>query len=315
MWYSDNLKSIGHTPLIRLNRLTQGCKANVLVKVEGRNPSYSVKCRVGAALIWDAEQRGLIMPGIELIEATSGNSGIAFAAMAAARGLSVTLTMPDNMSLERQALLRAYGAKLVLTESSLGMRGAIAKASDIAANANDQQRYLLLEQFNNPANPAIHEQTTGPEIWHDTNGVVDIFVAGVGTGGTMTGVSRFLKHHCRHKVLTIAVEPSASPVLSQLYAGIQPTPSTHGIQGIGAGFLPDNLDMALVDAIELVTDAEAIEYTRRLAGQEGILAGISSGAAVAVAMRYAKNPDYAGQSIVVILPDSGERYLSSGLFQ
>lgn len=313
MWYSDNLQSIGHTPLIRLNRLTQGCKANVLVKVEGRNPSYSVKCRVGAALIWDAEQRGLIQPGIELIEATSGNSGIALAAMAAARGLSVTLTMPDNMSMERQALLRAYGAKLVLTESSLGMRGAIAKASDIAAN--DPQRYLLLEQFNNPANPAIHQQTTGPEIWHDTNGVVDIFVAGVGTGGTMTGVSRFLKQHCRHKVLTIAVEPSASPVLSQLRAGIPPTPSTHGIQGIGAGFLPGNLDMRLVDAIEQVTDAEAIEYTRRLAGQEGILAGISSGAAIAVAMRYAEHPDYAGQSIVVILPDSGERYLSSGLFR
>jgi cysteine synthase len=313
MWYSDNLQSIGHTPLIRLNRLTQGCKANVLVKVEGRNPSYSVKCRVGAALIWDAEQRGLIQPGIELIEATSGNSGIALAAMAAARGLSVTLTMPDNMSMERQALLRAYGAKLVLTESSLGMRGAIAKASDIAAN--DPQRYLLLEQFNNPANPAIHQQTTGPEIWHDTNGVVDIFVAGVGTGGTMTGVSRFLKKLCRHKVLTIAVEPSVSPVLSQLRAGIPPTPSTHGIQGIGAGFLPGNLDMSLVDTIEQVTDSEAIEYTRRLAGQEGILAGISSGAAIAVAMRYAEHPDYAGQSIVVMLPDSGERYLSSGLFR
>ncbi|MBS4052577.1 MAG: cysteine synthase A [Methylomonas sp.] len=313
MWYADNLQSIGRTPLIRLNRLTQNSKANVLVKVEGRNPSYSVKCRVGAALIWDAEQRGLIQPGIELIEATSGNSGIALAAMAAARGLSVTLTMPENMSRERQTLLRAYGAKLLLTESSLGMRGAIDRANEIAAKK--PQRYLLLEQFENPANPAIHEHTTGPEIWHDTNGVVDIFVAGVGTGGTMTGVSRFLKLHCRHQVLSIAVEPSASPILSQLRAGIPPTPSTHGIQGIGAGFLPGNLDMALVDAIEQVTDAEAIEYTRRLAGQEGILAGISSGAAVAAAMRFAENPDYAGKTIVVILPDSGERYLSSGLFR
>ena len=312
MWYSDNLQAIGHTPLIRLNRLTQGCKANVLVKVEGRNPSYSVKCRVGSALIWDAEQRGLIQPGIALIEATSGNSGIALAAMAAARGLSVTLTMPDNMSLERQALLRAYGAKLVLTEGRLGMRGAIAKASDMAAN--DPQRYLLLEQFKNPANPAIHEQTTGPEIWHDTNGVVDIFVAGVGTGGTMTGVSRFLKQHCRQQVLTIAVEPSASPVLSQLRAGIPPTPSTHGIQGIGAGFLPGNLDLNLVDVIEQVADEEAIAYARRLAKEEGILAGISSGAAVAAAMRFACDAEYAQKTIVAILPDSGERYLTSRLF-
>jgi cysteine synthase len=314
MWYTDNLQSIGHTPLIRLNRLTQGGKATVLVKVEGRNPSYSVKCRVGAALIWDAEQRGLLRPGMELIEATSGNSGIALAAMAAARGLSVTLTMPDNMSLERQALLRAYGAKLVLTESGLGMRGAIDQAVKIAAN--DPQHYLLLEQFNNPANPAIHEQTTGPEIWRDTDGVVDIFVAGVGTGGTMTGVSRFLKQHCHQKLLSVAVEPSVSPVLSQLRAGLTPTPAPpHGIQGIGAGFLPGNLDLSLVDVIAQVTDDEAIDYTRRLARQEGILAGISSGAAVAVAMRFAENPDYAGNTIVVILPDAGERYLSAGLFR
>jgi cysteine synthase len=313
MWYSDNLQSIGHTPLIRLNHLTQGGKATVLVKVEGRNPSYSVKCRVGAALIWDAEQRGLLRPGMELIEATSGNSGIALAAMAAARGLSVTLTMPDNMSLERQALLRAYGAKLVLTESGLGMRGAIDQAVKIAAN--DPQHYLLLEQFINPANPAIHEQTTGPEIWRDTNGVVDIFVAGVGTGGTMTGVSRFLKQHCHQKLLSVAVEPSISPVLSQLRAGLTPTPAPHGIQGIGAGFLPGNLDLSLVNVIAQVTDDEAIDYTRRLARQEGILAGISSGAAVAVAMRFAENPDYAGNTIVVILPDAGERYLSAGLFR
>lgn len=313
MWYTDNLQSIGQTPLIRLNRLTEGCKAKVLVKVEGRNPSYSVKCRVGAALIWDAEQRGLLRPGMELIEATSGNSGIALAAMAAARGLSVTLTMPDNMSLERQALLRAYGAKLVLTESGLGMRGAIDQAVKIAAN--DPQHYLLLEQFNNPANPAIHEQTTGPEIWRDTDGVVDIFVAGVGTGGTITGVNRFLKQHCHQKLLSVAVEPSVSPVLNQLRAGLTPTPAPHGIQGIGAGFLPGNLDLSLVDVIAQVTDDEAIDYTRRLARQEGILAGISSGAAVAVAMRFAENPDYAGNTIVVILPDAGERYLSAGLFR
>lgn len=259
----------------------------------------------GAALIWDAEQRGLIRPATELIEATRGNSGITLAAMAAARGLSVTLVMPDNMSAERQALLRAYGASLVLTDGSLGMCGAIDKANEIAGN--DPERFLLLEQFKNPANPAIHEQTTGPEIWRDTNGIIDVFVAGVGTGGTMTGVSRFLKRHCQHSMLIVAVEPASSPVLSQLRAGIPPTPTMHGIQGIGAGFLPGNLDMTLVDVIAQTTEAEAIEYTRRLARQGGILAGISSGAAVAVAMRYAENPDYAGKTIVVILPDSGER--------
>lgn len=313
MLYTDNLQSIGRTPLIRLNRITQGSKARVLVKVEGRNPSYSVKCRVGAALIWNAEQQGLIRPGIELIEATSGNSGIALAAMATSRGLNVTLTMPDNMSPERQALLRAYGARLILTEGRLGMRGAIDKATEIASA--DPRHYLLLEQFKNPANPAIHEQTTGPEIWRDTEGVIDVFVAGVGTGGTMTGVSRFIKRHCQHAMTSVAVEPAASPILSQLRAGLPPTASIHGIQGIGAGFLPGNLDLSLVDAIEQVTDEEAVDYSRRLAREEGILAGVSSGAAVAAAIRFAENPDYAGKTIVVILADAGERYLSSGLFQ
>ncbi|MDD1620208.1 MAG: cysteine synthase A [Methylococcaceae bacterium] len=312
MWYSDSSQSIGRTPLVRLNRITQGCKATVLVKVEGRNPSYSVKCRVGAALIWDAEKRGVIHPGTVLVEATSGNSGIALAAMAAARGLSVTLTMPDNMSLERQTLLRAYGAKLVLTDGNLGMRGAVEQANAIAAS--DPERYLLLEQFKNPANPGIHQQTTGPEIWRDTEGSIDVFVAGVGTGGTMTGVSRYLKQQCRHKVLAVAVEPAASPILSQLRTGLPQTPAPHGIQGIGAGFLPDNLDLSLVDVIAQVADEEAVAYARRLAKEEGILAGISSGAAVAAAMRFARDAEYAQKTIVVMLPDSGERYLTSRLF-
>lgn len=312
MWYSDNSQSIGHTPLVRLNRITQGCEATVLVKVEGRNPSYSVKCRVGAALIWDAEKRGVILPGTELVEATSGNSGIALAAMAAARGLPITLTMPDNMSLERQTLLRAYGAKLVLTDGRLGMRGAVEQTNAIAAS--DPERYLLLEQFNNPANPEIHQQTTGPEIWRDTDGAIDLFVAGVGTGGTITGVSRFLKQQCQHKLTTVAVEPASSPVLSQQRAGLSPTPGPHAIQGIGAGFLPNNLDLSLVDAIVQVTDDEAIDYARRLAKEEGILAGISSGAAIAAAMRFASDAEYAQKTIVAILPDSGERYLTSRLF-
>lgn len=312
MWYSDNSQSIGRTPLVRLNRITQGLKATVLCKVEGRNPSYSVKCRVGAALIWDAEQRGLIHPGSILIEATSGNSGIALAAMAAARGLAVTLTMPDNMSLERQRLLRAYGAKLVLTDGRLGMRGAIEQARALASE--NPQRYLLLEQFSNPANPAIHQQTTGPEIWRDTDGIIDLLVAGVGTGGTMTGVSRYLKRDLEHPVLSVAVEPASSAVLTQQRLGLPVLPAAHAIQGIGAGFIPDNLDLTLVDAIEPVSDEEAITFARRLAREEGILAGISSGAAVAAAMRYACLAEYAAKTIVVILPDSGERYLSSKLF-
>jgi len=312
MWYPDNSYSIGRTPLVRLNRITAGINATVLVKLESRNPSFSVKCRVGAALIWDAEERGALKTGIELLEATSGNSGIALAAMAAARGLSVTLTMPENMSYERQVLLRAYGANLVLTDSKLGMRGSVEQANLIAIS--DPQRYLLLEQFKNPANPAIHQKTTGPEIWQDTNGCIDVFVAGVGTGGTMTGVSRYLKQQCRKPVISVAVEPAASPILSQMRNGETANPAHHDIQGIGAGFLPDNLDLSLVDIIETISDEEAIEYARRLAKEEGILAGISSGAALAAAIRFAKNPDCANKIIVVILPDSGERYLSSRIF-
>lgn len=312
MWYPDNSYSIGRTPLVRLNRITAGINATVLVKLESRNPSFSVKCRVGAALIWDAEERGVLKTGIELLEATSGNSGIALAAMAAARGLSVTLTMPENMSYERQVLLRAYGANLILTDSKLGMRGSVEQANLIAVS--DPERYLLLEQFKNPANPAIHQKTTGPEIWKDTNGCIDVFVAGVGTGGTMTGVSRYLKQQCRRPVISVAVEPAASPILSQMRNGETANPAPHDIQGIGAGFLPDNLDLSLVDIIETVSDEEAIEYARRLAKEEGILAGISSGAALAAAIRFAKNPDFANKIIVVILPDSGERYLSSRIF-
>ncbi|MGY6277383.1 cysteine synthase A [Methylomonas sp. MgM2] len=312
MWYPDNLQSIGRTPLIRLNRLTEGCKAKVLAKVEGRNPSYSVKCRVGAALIWDAERRGLIRPETILLEATSGNSGIALAAMAAARGLSVTLTMPDNMSQERQRLLKAYGAQLILTDGQLGMPGAIAKAQALAAA--DPDRYLLLEQFSNPANPAIHRQTTGPEIRRDTEGDIDIFIAGVGTGGTLTGVSRYLKQDCGHSLLSVAVEPASSPVLTRHTVGLPLKAMPHAIQGIGAGFIPENLDLSLVDAIETVEDEEAIEFARRLAKEEGILAGISSGAAVAVALRYARQEPFAKKTIVAVLPDSGERYLTTRLF-
>ncbi len=312
LWYPDNSYSIGRTPLVRINRIIAGIKATVLVKLESRNPSFSVKCRVGAALIWDAEKRGVLKTGIELLEATSGNSGIALAAMAAARGISVTLTMPENMSLERQTLLRAYGANLILTDGKLGMRGSVEQANLIAVS--DPERYLLLEQFKNPANPAIHQQTTGPEIWQDTNGCIDVFVAGVGTGGTMTGVSRYLKQQCRTPLISVAVEPAASPILSQMRNGEPANPASHGIQGIGAGFLPDNLDLNLVDVIETVCDEEAIEYARRLAKEEGILAGISSGAALAAAMRFAENSDGANKIIVVILPDSGERYLSSRIF-
>jgi len=263
-------------------------------------------------MVWDAERRGLLRAGSELVEATSGNSGIALASVAAARGIPITLTMPETMSLERRKLLLAYGAKLVLTEGDLGMRAAVDKAEAIAAG--DPERYVLLEQFKNPANPAIHEQTTGPEIWQDTGGAVDMFVAGVGTGGTITGVSRYLKRICGKTIVSVAVEPTASPVLTQTRAGLPPLAAAHKIQGIGAGFVPANLDLALVDLIEQVGDDEAVEYARRLAKEEGILSGISGGAAVAVAMRFALRPEYAGKTIVTVLADSGERYLSSALF-
>jgi cysteine synthase A len=312
-WFADNALSIGRTPLVRLNRITEGAGATVLAKIEGRNPAYSVKCRIGAALIRDAEQRGVLTPGKEIVEPTSGNTGIALAFVAAARGIPITLTMPETMSLERRKLLLAYGARLVLTEGAKGMAGAVAKAEEIAAS--DPDKYVLLQQFKNPANPAIHEETTGPEIWQDTDGAVDIFVAGVGTGGTITGVSRYLKHTRGKAVTSVAVEPSASPVLSQTRAGEPVKPGPHKIQGIGAGFVPGVLDLELVDQIEQVSNEEAVEYARRLAREEGILSGISSGAATAAAVRLARLPENAGKTIVVVLPDSGERYLSSVLFE
>ena len=312
-WYPDNSQSIGNTPLVRLNRITDGAPVTLLAKIEGRNPAYSVKCRIGAAMIKDAEQRGLLGAGKEIIEPTSGNTGIALAFVAAAKGMPLTLTMPDTMSIERRKLLAAYGAKLVLTEGAKGMKGAIAKAEEIAAS--DPDRYLLLQQFKNPANPQIHFETTGPEIWADTDGAIDILVAGVGTGGTITGVSRFVKQAQNKAITSIAVEPESSPVLSQHRAGLEIQPAPHKIQGIGAGFVPDVLDLSLIDEIEQVSNDDAIEYARRLAREEGILAGISCGAAVAAAVRVAKRPENSGKTIVVILPDSGERYLSSALFE
>lgn len=310
--FSDNAQSIGNTPLIQLNRITDNAAARILVKTEGRNPAYSVKDRIGAALIWDAEKRGLLGIGKELVEPTSGNTGIALAFAAAARGIPITLTMPDTMSVERRKLLAALGAKLVLTEGAKGMKGAIAKAEEIAAS---DAKYVLLQQFKNPANPQIHFDTTGPEIWNATEGKVDIFVSGVGTGGTISGVSRYFKHEKKAALRSIAVEPIGSPVLTQTRNGETVQPGPHKIQGIGAGFVPDTLDLSLVDEIEQVSNEEAIEFARRLATEEGILAGISGGAAVAVAIRLAKRPENAGKTIVTILPDSGERYLSSVLFE
>lgn len=312
-WFKDNSRSIGRTPLVQLNRVTDGAPATVLAKIEGRNPAYSVKCRIGVAMVDDAERRGLLGPGKEIVEPTSGNTGIALAFVTAARGIPLTLTMPETMSIERRKLLVAFGAKLVLTDGSKGMNGAIAKANEIVESGTE--RYVLLQQFKNAANPAIHELTTGPEIWNDTNGAIDIFVAGIGTGGTMTGVSRYIKQAKGKPILSVAVEPSASPVISQRRAGEPLTPGPHKIQGIGAGFIPDNLDLSLVDAVEQVSNEEAVVYARRLAREEGILSGISCGAAVAAAVRQAKRPENAGKTIVVILPDSGERYLSSVLFE
>jgi cysteine synthase len=312
-WYSDNSRSIGNTPLVKLNRIHDDAPVTLLAKIEGRNPGYSVKCRIGAAMINDAELRGLLTPGKELVEPTSGNTGIALAFVAASRGIPLTLTMPETMSLERRKLLIAYGAKLVLTEGSKGMKGAVAKAEEIVSS--NPSRYVLLQQFENPANPAIHEQTTGPEIWNDTDGKIDILVSGVGTGGTITGISRYIKNTQGKAILSVAVEPSASPVLTQHRAGEALAPAPHKIQGIGAGFVPKNLDLSLVDSIEQVDNDEAIAYARRLAREEGIISGISCGAAVAVAARLAKKEEHFGKTIVVILPDSGERYLSSVLFE
>jgi cysteine synthase A len=311
-WFAENSLSIGGTPLIRLNRIADGAPATILAKIEGLNPAYSVKDRIGAAMINDAEKRDLLGPGKEIVEPTSGNTGIALAFVAAARGIPLTLTMPETMSVERRKLLVAYGAKLVLTEGAKGMSGAVAKAKEIAES---DPKYVLLQQFENPANPAIHEATTGPEIWNDTDGNVDIFVSGVGTGGTITGVSRYFKNTRGKKIQTVAVEPAASPILTQKRAGLPLQPSPHKIQGIGAGFVPGVLDLDLVDTIETVSNEDAVLYARRLTLEEGILSGISCGAAVAVAVRLAKKPENKGKTIVVILPDSGERYLSSILFE
>ncbi len=312
-WFQDNAQSIGRTPLVRLNRVSDGAKATVLAKIEGRNPAYSVKDRIGAAMVWDAEKRGVLVPGKEIVEPTSGNTGIALAFVAAARGYRLTLTMPDTMSVERRKLLVAYGARLVLTEGARGMSGAIARAEQIVAS--DPERYVILQQFKNPSNPAIHETTTGPEIWDDTDGNVDILVSGVGTGGTITGVSRYFEKVRNKPLFSVAVEPVNSPVITQKRAGADLKPGPHKIQGIGAGFIPDNLDLSLVDAVEQVTNEEAIEYARRLTREEGIIAGISCGAAAAVAVRLAKLPENEGKTIVAVLPDSGERYLSTALYE
>ncbi|GAL38206.1 MULTISPECIES: cysteine synthase A [Vibrio] len=307
--YEDNSLTIGNTPLVRLNKVSNG---NVLAKVEARNPSFSVKCRIGANMIWEAEKDGRLKAGVELVEPTSGNTGIALAFVAAARGYKLTLTMPESMSLERRKLLKALGANLELTEAAKGMKGAIAKAEEIVAS--NPEKYLLLQQFNNPANPAIHEKTTGPEIWDATDGEVDVFVAGVGTGGTITGTSRYIKGEKGKAIVSVAVEPAESPVITQALAGEEIQPAPHKIQGIGAGFIPENLDLELLDRVEQVTSEEAIEMARRLMEEEGILAGISSGAAVVAANRLAELPEFKGKTIVTVLPSSGERYLSSALF-
>lgn len=312
-WFTDNSVSIGNTPLVRLNRITDGAPATVLAKIEGRNPSYSVKCRIGAAMIWDAETRRLLTPGKTIVEPTSGNTGIALAFVGAARGYKVLLTMPETMSLERRRVLAALGAEIVLTEGAKGMAGAIMKADQLVAT--DPDRYFSPQQFQNPANPRIHEHTTGPEIWEQTGGQIDAFVAGVGTGGTITGVTRYIKHTKNKLIVSVAVEPKESPVITQRLAKLDLRPAPHKIQGIGAGFIPENLDLSVIDRVEQVDGAEAIAFARRLMREEGILGGISCGAAVAVAVRLAKLPEFAGKTIVTVLPDAGERYLSTALFQ
>ena len=311
-YFTDNSLSIGNTPLVRLNHVTDGAKATVLAKIEGRNPAYSVKCRIGAAMIADAQMRGVLGAGKELVEPTSGNTGIALAFVAAAKGIPLTLTMPETMSLERRKLLTALGAKIVLTEGPKGMNGAIAKAEEILGS---DPKYVLLQQFKNPANPAIHETTTGPEIWQDTEGRIDIFVSGVGTGGTITGVSRYIKNTMKHALFSVAVEPTASPVITQKRAGQEIKPGPHKIQGIGAGFVPAVLNTGIIDEIVTVKAEEAFTTGRRLAREEGLLVGISSGAAVFAALQIARRPENAGKLIVVILPDTGERYLSTPMFQ
>ncbi len=313
MFFDDNSFSIGRTPLVRLNRIPNGSRATVLAKIEARNPAFSVKCRIGAAMVWDAENRGILKPGKAIVEPTSGNTGIALAFVAAARGYPITLTMPDSMSLERRKVLQALGAELVLTEAAGGMKAAIAKAEEICAA--DPGRFFMPNQFKNPANPDIHFRTTGPEIWEDTVGKIDVLVSGVGTGGTITGVSRYIKGTKGKKILSVAVEPTASAVITQKINNEPLKPGPHKIQGLGAGFIPDTLDLSVVDRTEQVTNEESIEMARRLAKEEGILSGISCGAAVVAAVRLAREPEFAGKTIVTVLPDSGERYLSSVLFE
>lgn len=307
--FDDNSLSIGNTPLIKLKNMTS---ANIYAKIEARNPANSVKCRIGANMVWDAEKSGRLKPGMTLVEPTSGNTGIALAYVAAARGYSLTLTMPSSFSLERRQLMKALGANLELTDPAKGINGAIAKAAEIVSS--NPQTHLMLQQFSNPANPAIHEKTTGPEIWNDTDGSIDIFVAGVGTGGTLTGVSRYIKNTMGKAITSVAVEPEDSKVISNTLAGLEPEHKPHKIQGIGAGFIPGNLDLSLVDQVELISNEEAIETAQRLMKEEGILAGISGGAAVAAALRVAEQDQHKGKNIVLILPDSAERYLSTALF-
>jgi len=311
--YSDNSQSIGNTPLVKLNHIIGNSKATILAKIEARNPAYSVKCRIGANMIWDAEKRGVLKPGVEIIEPTSGNTGIALAYVAAARGYKLTLTMPETMSIERRRVLAALGANLILTPGAEGMKGAISRAEEMAAA--EPEKYFLPQQFKNPANPEIHEKTTGPEIWNDTDGAIDVLVAGVGTGGTITGVSRYIKNTRGKKIISVAVEPRESPVITQHLAGLPIQPAPHKIQGIGAGFIPETLDLSVVDRVEQVESSEAIEFAKRLAREEGLLVGISCGAAVAVAVRLGQLDEFAGKTIVVILPDGAERYLSTALFE
>lgn len=310
-WFADNSFSIGNTPLIKINKMTKGLKATILAKIEGRNPAYSVKCRIGANMIWTAEKEGVLKPGMEIIEPTSGNTGIALAYVAAARGYKLNITMPETMSIERRKVLSILGANIILTPGAKGMKNAIEEAERIAAS---NPNFFIPQQFKNPANPEIHFKTTGPEIWEQTDGGIDVLISGVGTGGTISGVSRYIKGERKKKIVSVAVEPAESPVITQHLAGQEIKPGPHKIQGIGAGFIPDTLDLSVVDRVEQVTSEEAIEHARRLAREEGILSGVSCGAAITVALRLAKSGEFAGKTIVTILPDSGERYLSSPLF-
>jgi len=313
LFYADNSLSIGRTPLVRINRLASGAPATILAKIEGRNPAYSVKDRIGAAMVWDAEQRGILKPGKEIIEPTSGNTGIALAYVAAARGYAITLTMPESMSLERRKVLQALGARVLLSDAEQGMAGSIAKALEMASS--DSDHFVLLQQFENPANPRVHFDTTGPEIWTDTAGEIDVLVAGIGTGGTITGISRYIKQSKGKKILSVGVEPARCPVITQTLKREPLRLFPHKIQGLGAGFIPDTLDLSMVDRVETVSDEEAMETARRLAREEGILSGISCGAAMAAALRLAREDQFKGKTFVVILPDSGERYLSTSLFE